>query len=187
MVGRISTRFDSGHGSVTAGLAQKIRSYRTFVCAISYDGIPTAGMQKIKEEPMGTWSHESFGNDNACDWISELQGTNDLTFIAATLEAVIAKGDAYVEAPAAEEAIAAAETISRLQGNFGTRDAYSQGLDEWVGRVKLVPPRALALKTHQVLDRILTEPSELLELWQEGNGADAWIKAVSDLRSRVRI
>ncbi len=89
---------------------------------------------------MGTWSHESFGNDDACDWASELEGSNDLEFITSTLDAVLAAGNNYLEAPAASQAVAAAETVARLQGNFGTRDSYSQSVDEWVAKMKVAPP-----------------------------------------------
>ena len=136
---------------------------------------------------MGTWSYESFGNDDACDWSYELEEVDSLSFIEATLDAVLASGDEYLEAPEASQAIAAAEVIARLQGNFGVRDSYTQSVDEWVGRVKLVPPQELARKAHRALVRILQGPSELLELWQESDASTAWINAVSDLRARIRV
>jgi Domain of unknown function (DUF4259) len=136
---------------------------------------------------MGAWSHESFGNDDACDWGSELEGTTDLEFIEATLDGLLAKGSDYLEASDASQAIAAAETVARLQGNFAIRDAYSQGVDEWVEQVRLVPPVMLRQKAHRALDRILEEPSELLELWQEGDGEAAWVNAVRDLKARIRV
>jgi len=40
---------------------------------------------------MGAWSHESFGNDTACDWSYGLLETTDLSVIEATLGAVIKK------------------------------------------------------------------------------------------------
>ena len=30
---------------------------------------------------MGTWSHEPFGNDDACDWSYELLDSNDLSYL----------------------------------------------------------------------------------------------------------
>src|SRR5271154_6614721 len=114
---------------------------------------------------MGAWSHESFGNDDACDWAGELAETDDLELIEATLDAVVANADQYLEAPEASRAIAAAEAVARLQGHFGTRDGPSEPGDEWGGRFNLVPPGALARTARQALDRILVAPSELLELW----------------------
>ena len=136
---------------------------------------------------MGAWSHESFGNDDACDWAAELAEREDLALIAATLDAVVANGDKYLEIPEASRAIAAAEAVARLQGRFGMRDGHSEPVDEWVGRVKLVPPESLARTARQVLERILVAPSELLEIWGEAEDGDAWFEAVKDLKARIRV
>jgi hypothetical protein len=135
---------------------------------------------------MGAWSHESFGNDDACDWATELAESDDLELIASTLDAVVANGDKYLETPEASRAIAAAEAVARLQGHFGLRDGHSEQVDEWVGRVKLVPPESLARTARQVLERILVAPSELLETWGEAEDGDAWFEAVKDLKARIR-
>jgi hypothetical protein len=135
---------------------------------------------------MGAWSHESFGNDDACDFAAELAESEDLSAIEGALDAVLKVGDEYLEAPEASQAIAAAEAVSRLQGNWGERDSYSEAIDSWVEKVKLKPNQALLQKTHQALDRILTEPSELKELWEESEEAGEWIAAVKALKVRVR-
>ena len=135
---------------------------------------------------MGAWSHESFGNDDACDWSYELAKADDLSLIESALDAVLVAGSEYLEAPEASQAIAAAEAVARLQGNFGIKDAYSETVDIWVGKVKLSPTSQLITKTRQALARIISEPSELLELWQESDEADSWLGAVSELRARIR-
>ena len=134
---------------------------------------------------MGAWSHESFGNDDACDWAAQLEEANDLAFVESALDAVLNVGGEYLEAPVASEAIAAAEVVARLQGNFGIRDPYSESVDAWVERVKIRPPASLASKAHRALDRILSEPSELLELWQETEEAGAWEASVKGLKGRI--
>lgn len=48
---------------------------------------------------MGTWSHESFGNDTACDWAYELEGITDLSVIESTIDRVLESEDEYLEAP----------------------------------------------------------------------------------------
>ncbi|MCO5401719.1 DUF4259 domain-containing protein [Ralstonia soli] len=73
-------------------------------------------------------------------------------------------GDDYLEAPEATQAIAAAEVVARLQGNWGVRNAYSEVLDNCVERTRIVPPTAIVHKARLALDRVMSEPSELLEL-----------------------
>jgi hypothetical protein len=134
---------------------------------------------------MGAWSHESFGNDDACDWASQLEGTQGLKLVEATLDKVLASGDEYLEAPEASEAIAAAEAVARLQGNSGRRDPYSEAVDTWVEEVKLTPSQALATKARRALDRVVSEPSELLELWQEGEEGGVWLASIAELKARI--
>jgi len=134
---------------------------------------------------MEAWSHESFGNDDACDWASELEEEDDLSLVEETLDVVLEAGDDDLEAPDASEAIAAAEVVARLLGRFGVRDGDTEGVDAWVEDTALRPSPELVEKALRALDRILTEPSELLELWRESDDGAAWEGAVRDLKARV--
>lgn len=135
---------------------------------------------------MGAWDVDAFGNDTACDWAYGLEETDDLLLVENTIEWVLSAGDDYLEAPDAEEALAAAEVIARLQGNWGLRNAYSEPVDKWVEQHSLKPPAGLARKARAAIDRILAPPSELLELWEESEVFADWKAAVLDLKSRVK-
>lgn len=134
---------------------------------------------------MGAWSHDSFGNDDACDWAYRLEDCDDLSLIESTLDTVLAVGDDYLESPEAAEAIAAAEAVARLQGHFGICDSYSETLDAWVRKMRLQPSPALAGKAQRALDRIVGEASELRELWDESDEGETWTAAVKELRARI--
>lgn len=137
---------------------------------------------------MGAWSHESFGNDDACDWAAQLDEYDDLSLVEATLDAVLEAGDDDdLEAPEASEAIAAAEVVARLQGNPGAADDVPEGLDAWVERIQLLPSADLAAKARRALDRVLAAPSELMELWDESGEAEAWQASVRQLKGRIRV
>ena len=136
---------------------------------------------------MGAWSHESFGNDTACDWSGPLADAVDLTYVDETLQRVLDAGDDDLDMDLSCEAIAAAEVVARLQGHFGLRDAYSQAVDDWVAKTRQVPGADLANKARAVLHRIVSAPSELLELWEESEDAEAWLSAVSALRDRISV
>jgi len=135
---------------------------------------------------MGTWAIDAFGNDDACDWLSELDETADLSLIESALDSLLVRGSEYVEAPLAWAALAAAEVIARLQGNWGQRDAYSAIADQWVERTGLRPPPSLASKAHLAIEQILADDSELRELWEESDERDAWLASVTALKGRVR-
>ena len=135
---------------------------------------------------MGTWSVDPFGNDDAVDWIYDLEKTEDLTFIAETIQKVLDFGSEYLEAPEAVEAIAAADTIARLKGNFYIKNAYTESLDDWIESHKLTPSQPLVESAILAMDRILTDPSELRELWQDSEDFDDWAREMEALKTRLR-
>lgn len=135
---------------------------------------------------MGAWGTGIFDNDTACDWAYTLEESDDLSVVEESLEKVISAGSEYLEAPDAEEALAAAEVIARLQGNCGDRNAYTETIDKWVSGRELKVSPELARKALSAIERVLTEPSEILELWNESEELDAWKASVSNLSSRIR-
>ncbi len=134
---------------------------------------------------MGAWASDVFGNDDACDWAFGLENAKDFSLIENTLDTVLSKADEYVVSPEACEALAAIEVIARLQGNWGARNAYTEGVDKWVEKTKIKPTAALARKAHLVIERILAENSELKELWAESQDYESWQASVVELRNRV--
>ena len=136
---------------------------------------------------MGTWSVDSFGNDNACDWTYGLAGCNNLSLVEKTLDTVLTKGAKYLESTEACEALVAIEAIARLQGNWGDRDSYSEPVDSWVEKLGIVPSKALAEKAQRVIERILADESELKELWEDSDEFDAWQSSVKNLADRVNV
>ncbi len=136
---------------------------------------------------MGAWGAGSFDNDTACDWTYDLEETDDLSLVEEALERVLGAGTEYLDAMDAEEAIAAAEVIARLQGNFGERNAYTETADEWVAANRLEVTPDLARKSHAAIDRIVGEQSELAELWEESDSLGEWKAAVAELKARIRV
>jgi hypothetical protein len=74
-------------------------------------GLP-APAYLVKEAVMGTWSVEPFGNDDAVDWADELKESNDPSLVQEAIDAVLAVGDEYLEAPDAAVAVAAIDADS---------------------------------------------------------------------------
>lgn len=135
---------------------------------------------------MGAWGYGVFDNDTACDWAFSLEESSDLSIVDAALEKVLATGSAYLEASDAEEGLAAVEVVARLQGNFGEKNSYTEPVDAWVAKNRLEVSPELAKKALAAIERILNEPSEMVELWQEAGEFDAWKSSIEDLKTRVR-
>lgn len=130
---------------------------------------------------MGAWSHEPFGNDTACDWSYGLLKSEDLSTVESALDAVIGSADEYLEADQASEAIAAIEVLAKLLGKGTQSDAYTEDVDQWVKDHSQSPSTTLLQKARQAIKRIQSPESELLELWNEGEDADAWNASLQQL------
>lgn len=134
---------------------------------------------------MGAWGELAFDNDTANDWAYGLEDVDDLSLVEAALAAVEETGPAYLDADLGSEALAACEVLARLRGRHGYRNAYTEKVDAWAAaHAALVVSPALVTRAAAVLDRVLADPSELCELWEEGDGG-AWRATVADLRRRV--
>jgi hypothetical protein len=134
---------------------------------------------------MGAWGTGIFDNDTACDWAYDLKDTSDLSLIESALDKVLKVGAEYLHASDAEKALAAAEVVARLKGNWGIRDSYTEKMDKWVETTRLIPPQALIEKALKAIERVLSGPSELLELWAEGEEFIVWEESVKDLSKRL--
>jgi len=135
---------------------------------------------------MGAWDTDPFGNDTAVDWASSLEESEGLELIEETLAKIEDADDDYIEAPDAEEAIAAADTLARLKGKFYVKNSYTEAVDDWVDEQQLTVPEDLVDLAIHAIDRIQSEPSELLEQWEETDDFKAWKKHLSDLKKRLQ-
>jgi hypothetical protein len=126
---------------------------------------------------MGTWGPGVFENDTACDFAATVSKRGVQALIGA-LDRVLSIEGGYLESPDAAEGLAAAEVIARLKGSPGKEDAYTASVDAWVRRSRTNPTDELVEKAKRSIARILAEPSELLELWQESEDFDDWKSSV---------
>ncbi len=134
---------------------------------------------------MGTWGAGTLDNDTAVDWIYGLGEVSDLSLIEGTLNRALAVGGEYLEAPDAEEALAAAEAVARMLGNFGVRNDYTRPMDDWVTYMNRRPASELVNKAQQIVARIQQPPSELLDLWSNSDKSEMWSQSLGDLAKRL--
>ncbi|MET0267738.1 MAG: DUF4259 domain-containing protein [Duganella sp.] len=136
---------------------------------------------------MGTWSVDAFGNDFAQDWAEDLHQTTSMEAIENTLDTALDNPGGELEAPLAAEALVAIEVLARLQGKGGERTEDSAVIDQWVDarKAKAKVRSDLAQKAVLALARIVSEQSELRQLWQESEHYDAWRASVDELAARL--
>jgi Domain of unknown function (DUF4259) len=134
---------------------------------------------------MGIWGAGPRDNDTAVDWMYGLGEVADMSLIEGTIDRALAIGDGYLEAADAQEALAAAECVARLLGNFGPRTEYSRTMDDWVSWMPEKPTLELLTKAWRIVARVRQPPSELLELWAGSGKAEDWSRSLADLTIRL--
>ena len=133
---------------------------------------------------MGAWGIGNFENDEALDWVFELESSEDLSVVLDTLNAINHGGEEYLDATDCSRALAAAEVIAALHGNPPTN--LPEEVAAWVeahGR-HLALNHTVLEEARSALSAILQE-SELQELWEETEEYDTWRGLVADLRRRL--
>lgn len=133
----------------------------------------------------GAWDTGPFDNDDALDWVWELSESNDLSVIESTLRNA-ADESAYLEAPTASMAIAAAEVVAALRGN--PRSELPVDVAEWVQAHPIAVDDDLLQVARKALERINNlESSELAQLWAEsGEPMDIWLADLDALLQRLK-
>lgn len=131
------------------------------------------------DQDMGTWGHGTFQNDDAADWLYELE-EGGLDVVDAALNAVRIGG--FLAAPECCTALAAAEVVAAMRGR--PAPDLPEGLHAWVG-VRSAPPSAGLVERAQKAVAAVLADSELAELWRESGQFAAWEDVVRDLASRL--
>jgi hypothetical protein len=132
----------------------------------------------------GAWGIGPFENDDALDFVSQLQEYDSYRAIWLPFGDII-DSDTYIDATIGAQTIAAAEVVAALRGK--SRPALPDDLANWVksknwsGDVKLVGTAEMCLK--KVLD---PSRSELAQLWKETDQYDAWLAAGEELLKDLR-
>lgn len=134
---------------------------------------------------MGAWGTGSFENDGAADLAGELADGGGIDLLDAACDAVLDVGEDYLEAPPAETGVAAADLVARLADPDADHPPIDGDLEAWVEAVRARPPRRLVEKARRCIRRVLTEPSELLELWADSDDFDDWKTNLEGILGRL--
>ena len=131
---------------------------------------------------MGAWGAGPFENDDAADWVWDLEESSDDSVIASALGAVAdLSADEYLEAPEATMGLAAAEVVAAAFG--APAPILPEGVSNWIAGSHVVMSPNLLGEARTTVERVSTN-SELKELWDEA-GDQGWLAHVFNLQARL--
>jgi hypothetical protein len=132
---------------------------------------------------VGAWGIGNFDNDDASDWVYELEKAEGISFVEATLETITHSEEEYLEASACARALAAAEVVSALKNAAG--QSLPDTVKQWISSYHGSGERDYVQLALKAVERIRTN-SELKELWDESDNATEWRKVLHDLEKRLK-
>ncbi len=112
---------------------------------------------------MSAWGPGAFENDAAGDFAEAVWEGGGLAVVEDAFDHVLEAGDEDLESTSAEEAVAAAAIVARLKDGL----PLAGKIESWIAQEQPTISGELLAKARNALQRVMTAPSELLELWQD--------------------
>lgn len=133
--------------------------------------------------PVNIWGSGPFANEHAAAFVREVVA-DGVPALHEAFEVVLDPDLDFVEAEEGQRAVAAAGVLAAAL-NGDTSEIIDAGLRVWLAatdHAALVPLRSLAA---EALARVTGPQSELPELWEDSEGAEAWYADSEKLRSAL--
>ncbi|MGC4006776.1 MAG: DUF4259 domain-containing protein [Pirellulales bacterium] len=130
---------------------------------------------------MGIWAHGAFENDDALDWIGELETARDGAVLAKAFDAVSQARQGEIDVSSAATALAAAEVVAALAGR--PQMDLPEEVTAWVAGQQ--PPRLELLAQAQHVAQRVMHDSELRDRWAESGDETGWQLEVAGLLRRL--
>jgi hypothetical protein len=129
---------------------------------------------------MGAWGSGPFDNDDALDFVADLETTTGHDHLGVILGAISDDPGEYVESPESSAALAAAEVVAALLGR--PNPEQPEDLNEWVA-AQLTADPALVSEAIRAVRRI-AEKSELRKE-MEAEDVAPWEESLAELLGRL--
>ncbi|MBO9566619.1 MAG: DUF4259 domain-containing protein [Niastella sp.] len=133
---------------------------------------------------MGTWGHRNFENDNALDFIEEVEERGIERIEEAIKVVANYPEEEFLNADDSVAALAAIEYVAAAKGKQS--EDFPEDAEDWLQKngAGSLPSYDKTTIT-KVIDRVRNN-SGLRDLWQEeGNEPAEWLAVLSDLENRV--
>jgi len=142
---------------------------------------------------MSVWGTSPIENDDAADWLTDLEEDPSLDVLQETISEIVDSADTGdFDITECCNAVAAAEVLAELFGKPGKEllleDASSVKLKGELNRMTVGNQEKLLTRAGAAVDYVLTdeEKSELRQVWEEDElDLDAWSVKMKALKSRL--
>lgn len=132
----------------------------------------------------GAWGAGPFDNDDAQDWVIELQKGSGIAALAGALQHVETVSG-YIEAPECSVALAAAAIVAVARGKPAAD--LPEEVQQWLESARPRVTPQLVSRAHDVVVRCRdSKESELRELWLETDAGKEWLSVNGALAQRLR-
>lgn len=132
---------------------------------------------------MGAWGPGAFENDDAGDWVYDLEGADDLDLVRDALEEAV-QVSGYLDLGEGARAVAAAEVLAAASGRPGP--GLPEAIVAWLDTVAPAVSDDERSLARRALERVVGPRSEITELWAEAPDGAVWRSSIDDLRSRLQ-
>ncbi|QDU08163.1 DUF4259 domain-containing protein [Gimesia aquarii] len=113
---------------------------------------------------MGSWGYKTFEDDTTCDWLYDLYEAEDPhSFLLSSLNP--GQSDGFLDDLDCSKVLGAAETVFSLL--FQVRDNPPEEFKEWIQKNQDLPVNDLKSNCIHSLKRVLSEDSELNNIWSD--------------------
>jgi hypothetical protein len=132
---------------------------------------------------VGAWGTGNFENDDALDWVDDLEECEDASAVRSALTTVTGWPAAeYLESIDCNVALAAAEMVAAFLGHPSVD--FPEEAEEWLERRGQDLGDEEQQLARAVVDRIRRN-SELRDLWGDSDSLDEWMEVLKDLETRL--
>ena len=122
-----------------------------------------------------------FDNDDAMDWIYDLQEEGSLADVNEALDLIVRSHANPLDLTDSRIALAAGEIVAAMNGD--TSPELPEEAEDWlIG--KLVASESLRSKAEEAIRKIVKN-SELIDYWADRDQLQAWENIVNDLIRRL--
>ena len=128
---------------------------------------------------MGAWEVGPFENDTALDWVADLRSGG----AEAVRVALSSAADGFLDAREGEEVVAAAEVVASALGEPAPN--LPDDVTAWIATNGGQLSREDVALARGAMARVVSEESELRELWVDDAEDEDWPKVMSDLQRRL--